>query len=354
MRVLPDGTIDEASLPSELRAMIAGARRPDYLGVDGRLVGRPVVANVFKGARVVAIGSRITSIPPGATFHEFLQALFVDDVLGRAWVSAELQKGANAHPIVRWLAELRALRDAEPAPVGGVHTTDMTGSALAFLTLAYDVYSTLHCAQLPARIRSRLRHPLEFQGVKYEIAVAGLFTRAGFTIEWINDRTRMRPEFLARHKTTGEQVLVEAKSRRRAGVLGYPGAPRTAAASADVYGLFLDALAKETDGLPYAICLDANLPLAANDLVGVTWLGDIQQMLEGRASSNAEPDPFTATIVTNFSWHYAGASAVGGRSESLLVLPRYPAVALRDSRTMDLIFAAVQQYGDVPGMFPED
>lgn len=353
-RVSPDGSIDESSLPAELRAMIAAARRPEYLGANGRLIGRPFVSKVFKGERFVAIGGRITKIPPGATFHEFLQALLVDEVLSRAWVAAEQEKGESGHPIVRWLSDIRALRAAAPAPVGKVHSVGATGSALAFLTLAYDVYSTYHCARLPARIRSRLKHPLEFQGAKYEIAVAGLFVRAGFTIEWINNSTRRRPEFVARHKTTGEQLVVEAKSRRRAGVLGHPGAQRADSPTADLDGLFRDALEKETDGLPYVICLDANLPLGTNGQAGATWLRDIQRMLEERASSPTEPEPFAAITVTNFSWHYAGASTVGGQSESLLVLPRFPAVALRDPRTTQLIFSAMQQYGDVPGVFPDD
>jgi len=77
-------------------------------------------------------------------------------------------------------------------------------------------------------------------------------------------------------------------------------------------------------------------------------------MLERREATPTEPDPYVGVAVTNYSWHYAGNTAVAGQSESLLVLPRYPRVPLRDERTIRLLFDAAQQYGFVPGRFPED
>ena len=351
VRVGADGVVDESTLPVEVQNMIHTMRRPDYLAEDGRLIGRPFVSALFNGWRYVAVGSRMAKLPPEATFHEFLEAFLVDDVLGRDWVAGELARGSDARPIARWLADLRAMRARTPGP-SGVRQVDMTGSALAFLTLAYDVYSTYHCAELPERILRRLRHPVEFQGAKYEIAVAGLFARAGFTIEWIDDRTRKRPEFVASHKTTGERLVVEAKSRHRPGVLGRPGAIDVEAMKADLDRLFHDALEKETDGLPYAIYLDANMPVAATGDEELRRLREIQRMFDRHATGAKGPDPFVGVTVTNFSWHYAGDAPTIGRSESVLVVPRYPLVALHDPRTLQLIFEAAKQYGDVPGLFP--
>jgi hypothetical protein len=340
-------------LPPELQKWLAKIRRPEYVGAEGRLIGRPVVSAVFKGSRFVAVGKQMMKFPPDATFHEFLPA-FLQGVLGEPWIGAEQAKGSDAHTIVRWLQELQALRAGGPATGSAVRDVALTGNALALLTLAYDVYGTYHCAILPARILNRLKDPFEFQGAKYEIAVAGLYVRAGFTIEWINDSRRKRPEFIARHKSTGEALVVEAKSRHRPGVLRRPGAERVEQASADLDGLLAAALQKETDGLPYAIYLDANLPLAGPD-DGLERMTDIQRMLQDRVVSGAVgPDPFAGITVTNFSWHYAGASSVGAQSESILVLPRHPAVPLRDARTLALILEATRQYGDVPAFFPDD
>jgi hypothetical protein len=124
---------------------------------------------------------------------------------------------------------------------------------------------------------------------------------------------------------------------------------------ADLDRLLHAALEKETDGLPYAIYLDANLPPTNVGAAGrLSWVPDVERMLDRREASAANPDPFVGITVTNFSWHYAGDTAITGPSESVLVLPKFPRVPLRDERTMRLIFEAAQQYGHVPGMFPED
>jgi hypothetical protein len=343
------------SLPPEVRKMLQAVARPEYLDEQGRLVGRPFVSALFNGWRYVAIGARLTKVPPSTTFHEFLEMLVVSDVLGEDWVKAERDKLVDEqHPVARWLFDLRALRAGLPRPVAGeVREVDATGHALALLTLAYDAYDILHCAKLPERIVARLKHPNEFQGAKYELAVAGVFVRAGFTIEWIEDVTRKRPEFIATHKTTKERLVVEAKSRHRSGVLGRTGIPQVDVMKADLDRLLHSALEKESDGLPYAIYLDANLPPLGTLGAPPPWIGDVQRMIERRAASPAQPDPFVGITVTNYSWHYAGDTAIAGQSESLLVLPRYPRVPLRDERTMRLIFEAAQQYGHVPGTFPE-
>lgn len=331
--------------------------RPEYVGDDGLLVGRPQISGVFKGQRFVAVGSRTYPIAPQLTFHEFL-VMHLQTILGREWGLAELAKPLqDRHPAVQWLAALAERRQAPPAAVhGAVREVDHTGSTLALLTLAYDVYSIYHCAKLPNSLMKRLKHPAEFQGAKYEIAVAGLFARAGFTIEWIAERLRKRPEFVATHKTTGERVAVEAKSRHRRGVLTQPGAADVNSMKADLGGLLESALRKETDGLAYAIYLDANLPMTdAADPLTRSWVKDVQKMLdEQHEGTPTRPDPFTAITVTNFSWHYVGNTALPGRSEALLILPMYPAVPLRDRRTVELIFEAANQYGTVPAQFPED
>lgn len=343
-------------LPPEVMKMLRKIARPEYLDESGKLVGRPPVSALFNGWRYVAIGARMVKVPPQTTFHEFLEMLLLSDVLGNEWIAAERERPeVSQHPIARWLFELRDLRGQAPAEASGsVRTLDMTGSALAFLTLGYDVYSILHCGALPAQILARLKHPTEFQGAKYEIAVAGLFARAGFTIEWIDDPARKRPEFIAAHKTTGEKLVVEAKSRHRAGVLGRPGAAEIGEMKAGLDRLLRAALEKETDDVPYAIYLDANLPLSNDPARGLAWLPDVQRMLDTRAPSASSPDPFSAITVTNFSWHYTGNTTTAARSESLLVLSRHPHSPLRDERTIRLIYTAAQQYGDVPGTFPED
>ncbi|MDQ2913284.1 MAG: hypothetical protein M3T56_08520 [Chloroflexota bacterium] len=350
---MPDPKRTSAAVPPEVAKMLRDVARPEYLTEDGRLVGRHDVSSLFNGWRYVAIGARMVKIAPETTFHEFLEGL-VGETLGRAWVAAQQAKPRqDRHPIAQWQTDLALLRTRPPVAVrGGVSEATGTGSSLAFLTLAYDLYSILHCGALPTPLVKRLKLASEFQGARYEVAVAALFARAGFTLEWIRDYSRKRPEFIAAHKTTGERVAVEAKSRHRAGVLAQGGVAEVDAMKADLDGLLRAALQKETDGLPFAIYLDANLPIVGND-ESAAWTNDVERMLNGRPAPTRErPDPFAAITVTNFSWHYAGDAAAPSRSESVMVLPKYSRAPLRDDRTLRLIFEAGRQYGAVPATFP--
>lgn len=345
-------------VPPDVLEIIAKLMRPEYLGKGGLLVGRPQISAIFKGRRFVAVGSRIYhDLPPQTTFHEFI-VMFLKDILGREWGLAELSKPCeDRHPILHWLSALAERQKVPPAAIhGAVREVEHTGSTLALLTLAYDVYSTYHCAELPEPLIKRLKQPAQFQGAKYEIAVAGLFARAGFTIGWIDDSSRKRSEFLATHKTTGERILVEAKSRHRPGVLTRPGSVDLTTMKADLGRLLKAALEKETDGLAYAIYLDANLPMTETDDPRTrTWVKDVEKMLDAyQEGTPTRPDPFTAITVTNFSWHYVGNTAEPGQSESLMVLPKYPATPLKDPRTLELIFQAANQYGAVPPEFPDE
>lgn len=63
----------------------------------------------------------------------------------------------------------------------------------------------------------------EFQGARYEIAIAAAFVKCDFQIEWIEDKSAKHPEFIARNPRKREEVAVETKSRRRPGVLHDPG-----------------------------------------------------------------------------------------------------------------------------------
>ena len=61
----------------------------------------------------------------------------------------------------------------------------------------------------------RLGKREQFQGARYEIAVAAIFVRAGYKIEWLTDASRRLPEFIARRDGSDVEIAVEAKSRPR-------------------------------------------------------------------------------------------------------------------------------------------
>jgi hypothetical protein len=117
--------------------------------------------------------------------------------------------------------------------------------------------------------------------------------------------------------------------------------------NADLARLLRDALEKETDGRPFVVFLDMNLP-PGQDRSFEEWVPKLhEEVLAWRGESSAEnPDPYSAVVVTNFSWHWHGEEP-SERGERFLVLPLYPLVALPGTET-DRIWPVVEEYGALP------
>jgi len=82
----------------------------------------------------------------------------------------------------------------------GIWAAAVTGYAQALMQLSFDVFSLRQVGQLPESMIARLRDKKEFQGVRYEIAVASMFARAGFTIAFCEPVHGQKIcEFIARH-----------------------------------------------------------------------------------------------------------------------------------------------------------
>jgi hypothetical protein len=227
-------------------------------------------------------------------------------------------------------------------------STIQTGDLKALLCLGYDLYTVEHHGALPKPLVRRLRDPEQFQGARYEVAVAAVFARTGYDIKWITATDRKLPEFIARHPRMNTEVAVEAKSRHRPGVLGRKGvAPDAAGLTVDVSELMRRALAKETDGRPFAICLDLNLPTAQErSFEEWTKLLHEKVLAEHGMEATGEPDLFAAVFFTNYSWHWDGQNPAGNPIQIAALSRSAPASLPRNE--FDLLTEALFQYGDVP------
>lgn len=324
---------------------------------DGRLVGRPSIDTIWNGKRVRAVGSGIFLRPPEETNHEFY-VLVLADTLGDEWERKGVAKPVRERHVVKvWMDELEAVRRGDAAleepgqREDGARSGIMTGDLKALVSLSYDVYTLRHATALDAdgSIVKRLRHADQFQGARYELAVAAVFSRAGYEIDWIDETSRKRPEFLARDVESGDQIAVEAKSRHREGALGFAHGQPTEGRDLrpDVGKLLKAALEKATDGLPYVICLDLNLP----DEPGGPFQDQVRQLhdevLADFGSPSAEaPDPFSAIFFTNYSWHWQGTDPAESSSNTVVV-PRFAEHPIELGR-ITMLGEALQQYGDVP------
>lgn len=322
---------------------------------QGRLLGRPMIDTVWQGKRVRAVGSQIVFRPEHETKQEFFVHVLAQ-TLGGDWKKKqdELEE-AERHTIVKWVAEWDEMRRNQGETAldkrdegGGIYSSPATGNMSALIALAYDVYTLRHAMVLSPEdsIVKRLGNRDQFQGARYELAVAAMMVRAGYAIEWITDTSRKLPEFIARRDDV--EIVVEAKSRPRPGVLGKAGKRQAEdELKADLSRLLRDALEKETDGRSFVVLLDLNLPPT-----GATpteeWLKQLHdEVMEPRGEASPDnPDHFSAVVLTNFSWHWDQAEPSRG-AERAIVIPFYPAVPLPSAET-DRIWEAVQQYGNVP------
>ena len=138
----------------------------------GFLTGRPFIATEFKGERMRAMANRVYRRPLDETFHLFILRRFFD-TLTQAWVEAE-EKKEMPHVVIQWSRETQSLISASDKDSdGGIRGVKLTGNMRALLALAYDFYTLEHCgAAVPQKLLHRLRDGNQFQGARYEIAVA--------------------------------------------------------------------------------------------------------------------------------------------------------------------------------------
>ena len=111
----------------------------------------------------------------------------------------------------------------------GVRAASPNGAMAACNNFYYDLYTVDDNSLLDNDLLERLKHRDQFQGALHELRAQATCLRAGFTIvrEDERDRSRRHVEFVAVHKGTGQHILIEAKSRHRAGVMGRAGVADT-------------------------------------------------------------------------------------------------------------------------------
>jgi hypothetical protein len=309
----------------------------------------PIVA---EGQKLGGLGSRVYyNRPPQETFHEFILSI-LHDVLGKEW-REEQTKTTEKHYLMTCFEAARALMtgsQAQNQPVPEIKSTIVDGPTKYLLSVAFDVCSLIHAQRLPEDLIARLRGRNEFQGARYELGIAAIFARLGYTIEFLNDpsATEKHCEFYATDPTSGESIAVEAKSRRRPGVLHMEGERSDdTLLRAGVARHIREAAQQGPGDRPFLIFIDINSPHAEVETINETWRPEILKVVnEQYPASPDNPTPFTAVYVTNFPFHYDGASTHGGAG--LEIRSPYPKHSLKDERVFEFIMRACKYYGDVP------
>lgn len=331
----------------------------EQYGVDINYV-RPTVV---QGRKVWAIGSRVyLNRRPNETFHEFIIDVLLG-TLGREWYESQDELPERERHFVRkcfdeWGRFRQDNTDPEALARDGHVSAEANGWVSYLASLAWDVATLIHAADLPDGLVKRLRDRNAFQGARYEIAIAAMFARLNCKIRFLDDVEELRGlphvEFEATHEPTGQTFAVEAKSRHRTGVIHQAGD-----VNADdplhkdermVRQLFRKALDKAPTRTAYFIFIDINAPLDAD--TDERWRTGIQRWMDRMpAPTDADPSAFNGLLVTNFSPHYAGDNITQGGSW-LGVLPSYVRTPVVPGLHEGL-FRALDTYGRVPA-FDQD
>lgn len=256
------------------------------------------------------------------------------------------------HVVMRWWFSLCELEKAS-APAdhqqGQWYRIEPSGDAMEFMSLADDLYRLRLVGALRPKLVNRLRHYAEFQGARYECAIAASFVRCGFDIAWQGGPGK-KCEFVATQKCTGESIAIEVKSRRRPGTINQPGkTPDRSLLRVDVRHLYEQALGQCPSDKPSGIFIDVNLPPdSAADKSRIPWWEDIKVMLaEFPEASPTVPATETCLVFTSFGWHYTGKARAKGQ-RYVFTFPQYVQHRLANPNTFVAIIRAIQTYGEFP------
>ena len=347
-------------MPPELARKIREEEEFRSQGIRVNVV-RPVI---WQGKKVWALGNRIyPGRRPNETFHEFIIDVLRNE-LGREWWEAQLAlPESRQHFIMQCFQHLsdwqrRHAPDAN-READGVWSALPDGWSRSLVAFAWDVASLLHAAKIPAQLLDRLRSMPEFQGARHELAIDAVFARLGFRIEFLDDgpkHTEKHCEFYAHCENPPFSIAVEAKSRRRAGVLHEAGEedPARAQEGRGVVRLLKSAVEQRPGDRPFVVFVDVNAPQTPGlPFREKQWVRDIQSIIEGlEPPSPQKRCPYNAVFFTNYPYHYQ-ASNEAKPGEYLMEVPHYVEHPLPEPRVMDWLVAALNNYGNVPDIRPD-
>lgn len=316
---------------------------------------------LFQEKKVWAIGNRVyPDRPVNETYHQFILG-FLAETLGKDWwIEQNALSSEEKHFIAlcfeklnKWAQQNEAT--AERINDGTVWGATPNGYCKALLSLAFDVSSLAHTNKLPDQLLNRLRSKEAYQGARYEIAIAAIFSRLNCDIEFTDENSKSKHcEFIATHRETGSVLAVEAKSKRRDGIIHEPGTPEPVEEQLSgeaVRRLFNEALKQNPKDVPFAVFVDLNSPLTPEIPVEEKpWVKEVKHLMKSKLKNLREEDyPLNAAFFTNFSYHYQTENE-SLQGESMGFVIPHPKFAPPSPEFFGYIEGALTHYGFVPSI----
>jgi len=321
---------------------------------------RPII-NIpnFSGNCWVAVRGRLYYDKKWRFFTDFLFDYGMAR-LGPEWVEAQRNSApADQHPLYIWRKQMHAYMATHEPQADGTFRGVPNGPMDAYKNFCYDLYTVDDNSLLNDDLIARLKHRDQFQGALHELFAEATCLRAGFGVTRENekDRSRQHTEFVAVHKSTGQHLLVEAKSRHRAGVMGRPGV-KTGQPDIRFQRLIDKAVAKDPNN-PLAIFVDTNLPPErANQFytpqsrdplvpsLAMCALADRVKKVYGGL------DPYNIIVFSNHPQHYSDDNTIAPGNHWAGFISQDTRVPVYHRQALIDLFTAVNLYGNVPTHFP--
>jgi hypothetical protein len=344
----------------ELRRMQAEARKPRVNPAFARQFGqvRPPISLDYLGYKFVIAGNKVVYQPKGqAQFFTDILLTFVPNTLGREWFEAEVAKPRGTrHPVFEARYKAMSYMNAQPRDTHGVYKAQMTGPMLGYFTFAYDLFTVQDNGRLDARLIERLKNCDQFQGARHELFAEATCLRAGFSIEHEDetDRSTRHAEFTATHKATGQTVSVEAKSKHRPGVLGFPGTRQGEGEHKLNVGQLLNDAIRKSSPHPLVVFFDLNLPwLTASKLLEerIPPHPVIQGTLDRMRRRHSGRDPINLLVITNHPEHYSADEEAAPSPQILSIQTQLPVKPVARPDALMAIHQAANVYGRIPQFF---
>lgn len=313
---------------------------------------------IFNGKKVFALGNKIyANCPQNTTFHEFLIEI-LKGTIGLDWFREQATLSANRRHFISVCLEktgecIERSQSSAKRINNEVVAVTLDGYSKSLLSLAFDVCSLIHSHKLPPPLLERLKNRDQYQGARYEIAIAAIFSRLECDIEFTDGNSKNKHcEFVATHKPTGSILAVEAKSKHRFGVLHQLGllAPIEKLLSARmIKRLFNEALEQNPKDVPFAVFIDVNSPITPDIGIGdKPWVKDVKNLINRKLSGVVPQEyPLNAAFFTNFSYHYQ-AEDKAERGEAVSIVIPHPKFPPPNFEFFGYIKSALDNYGIVP------
>lgn len=337
--------------------------RQDFLKQAGIHINyvKPIM---FKDKKVFALGNKVyADAPPNTTFHSFIIEI-LKETIGLDWFREQAKLPERERHFIsisleklgEWIERNQHTAERVNDEVWGAKPD---GYSKSLLLLAFDVCSLIHTRNLPQSLLERLKTREHYQGARYEIAIAAIFARLNCEIEWTDENSKSKHcEFIVTHRETGATLAVEAKSKKRSGVLHETGLlqPLGKLYSARVIKrLFREALEQNPKDVPFAVFIDVNTPptpdVPENEK---QWMNDVKSIVD-RKLKDLPPEeyPLNAAFFTNYSYHYQ-TEHEAEQGEVLGKVVEHPQFPPPSPEFFDYLRGALTHYGIVPAIDLEE